>query len=109
MTGQRARREIAAECLKGRPVRDVNGEPVGRIADICVHDVNGVLAVKHYWVAPASAATRLAAENVGWHLLRLLGVGRDAAGCLVPWDKLDLSDLNDLRTTCARSDLERAD
>jgi hypothetical protein len=99
--------EIAAELLKRREVHDANGEPIGRIADICVVGVPGALVVEYYWVAPASAATRLAAENLGWHLLQLVGIGRDNKGYRVGWEDMDLSDPTHPRARRAKSELER--
>jgi hypothetical protein len=85
-------RELFAEQLLGREVRDPGNDVLGRIVDICVGDEGGDLVVRHYLVGPARSSSRLSVSNLAFQMLSLLGLPFGARSYAVPWHDMDLSD-----------------
>jgi hypothetical protein len=85
-------RELFAEQLLGREVRDSRDEVVGRIVDIRAGDESGDFVVRHYIVGPVRSSARLSLDNVAARLLALLGVPLGGRSYEVPWRDMDLSD-----------------
>ena len=95
--------EIHIELLLGRRVLGLDGEPVGRIEEVCAEPRGGDLAITEYHVGAYAALERLSASS-----MRLFGFGRQRRrGHRVPWDKLDLSDPEHPRLTCPVAELSR--
>ena len=95
--------EIHIELLLGRRVLGLDGEPVGRIEEVCAEPQGGDLAITEYHVGAYAALERLSASS-----MRLFGFGRQRRrGHRVPWDKLDLSDPEHPRLTCPVAELPR--
>lgn len=100
-------REIQAESLIGRGVRDANGEWVGRIEDLVARDEGGALRVRYFLVGPLGSASRLVVGNYVPYVLRLLGVGTRAESYEVPWELMDLRDPQNPRVRGAKSGLKK--
>ena len=97
---------IHIELLLGRRVLGLDGEPVGRIEEVCAEPRGGDLAITEYHVGAYAALERLSASLIGWATLGLLRP-RQGGGHRVPWDKLDLSDPEHPRLTCPVAELSR--
>jgi len=85
-------RELLAEQLFGRAVRDAENEVLGRIVDIRAGDEEGDFVVRYYLVGPARNASRLSIDNLAYRMLALLGLDFGARSYAVPWQDMDLSD-----------------
>ena len=98
--------EVKLELLLGCQVVDVNGKPVGKIEEVCADREGDELLVTEYLVGRYGLFERLSIVHVGTGLLRYLG-GRamSAHPHRIPWEKLDLSDAEHPRLTCAIEEL----
>src|SRR5438067_9043768 len=94
--------ELHLELLLGRQVLARNGKPIGRIEEIRATPRGRVLLIDDYLVGSYAVLERLSAWTIGRALLRTLGGGRP--GYRVPWDKLDVSDMERPRLLCAASE-----
>jgi sporulation protein YlmC with PRC-barrel domain len=99
-----AETEVHLELLLGRRVIAKNGKPIGRIEEIRATPRRGGLAIDEYLVGSYAVLERLSAWTIGRALLRTFGGGK--SGYHIPWDKLDISDLERPRLLCAASELE---
>ena len=99
-------RELLAEQLLGRRVRDANDEVVGHIVDMCAGDEGGDLVVRYYLVGPRWGAGRLSLSNVGTRVLSLLRIPLVGRSYEVPWQDMDLSDPERPRVRKQKSDLQ---
>ena len=100
-----AERELHIELLLGRQVLAQDGEPVGRIEEVCAEDIGGDLIVTEYHIGTAAALERLSVSLLGRGILGLFGRGQAVRGYRVPWDKLDVSDQWRPRITCTVAEL----
>ena len=99
--------EIHLELLIGRRVVDANGKKVGRIEEVLAEERGDDLVVTEYHVGSKGMAERFSIYHFGVGLLRLLGArGHLAKATRIPWEKLDLSDPEKPRLTCAVEELE---
>jgi sporulation protein YlmC with PRC-barrel domain len=99
-------REINLELLIGRRVYDVHGVKVGRIEEIIAENIDGELVVTEYHVGYYGLAERFSVYHFTSWLLRRLGArGVSPKEARIPWDKMDLSDPENPRTTCAKHEL----
>ncbi|MBB2793827.1 UNVERIFIED_ORG: hypothetical protein GGD58_002686 [Rhizobium pisi] len=99
--------EIRLELLLGRQVYDLDGEAVGRVEEIRAEARGADLYVVEYHLGPYSLFERLSALAIGRAVLTAIGVsGRKKA---VPWDKLDIRDLEHVRVTCRKAALHTLD
>jgi hypothetical protein len=73
--------------LIGRLVHDESGAPVGRIFEIRAEETDGALQIVEFHIGTAAALQRL-----GLSLMTAIGIDR-AQPQIIPWDKLDLSDI----------------
>jgi len=91
--------KAALQQIIGSRVRDVDGKVVGRIHEARA-EVRGADCVITEWlVGPGAMLQRL-----GIAAGRLIGIAaRDPLR--IPWDKIDLSDLDDVRLTCRAEEL----
>lgn len=100
------RNEIRVHDLLGTPVKDVNGERVGRIEEIAATMHDGELLVDGYIVGRYGLASRMSfGTSLHW-LARILGMNVER-GHIIPWDKLDLSHPLHPVTTCPKDELKR--
>ena len=88
-------REILLHHLVGRKVRNMRGEVVGRIHELCVeialHEQGNDYVVREFRIGSMGVLEFLGASHFLRELLRTLRIaGADAY--VVPWDQLDLSD-----------------
>ena len=92
---QMSRREILLHHLVGRKVRDLRGEVVGRIHELCVeialHAQGNDYVVREFRIGSLGALEFLGASHFLRELLHTLRIAR-ADAYVVSWDQLDLSD-----------------
>jgi len=99
--------EVHVELLIGRRVVDVNGERVGRIEEMLAEEKGGDLVVTEVLVGTYGLFQRLSIFHFGMGFLRLFGArGHAAKPKQIPWNRIDLSDPEHPRLTCAKSELE---
>lgn len=99
--------EVHVELLIGRRVVDANGKNVGRIEEILAVEQGDDLVVDEYLVGTYGFFQRLSVYHVGIGFLRLFGArGHVKNPTRIPWRKLDLSDPEKPRLTCAKEELE---
>jgi sporulation protein YlmC with PRC-barrel domain len=87
-------RELHLELLLSRRVFDPAGKAIGRIEEIRVEPQGEEWVIKEYLVGSAALLERLSARTIGLRLLRLLGARKIYGGYRVPWDKLDLTNVD---------------
>jgi hypothetical protein len=105
---QQASREVHLELLVGRTVRDSNDKPVGPLEEVRAEERGDEWVVKEYLVGASALIERLSAGSVGRGILKLIGKNL-FPGYRVPWNKMDLSDPQRPRLTCAVDELEKFD
>jgi sporulation protein YlmC with PRC-barrel domain len=99
-------RELNLELLVSRPVYDVHGVKVGRIEEIIAEEIDGELVVTEYHVGHFGLAERFSMYQFTSWLLRRLGARSvSPKSARIPWDKMDLSDPENPRITCAKHEL----
>jgi sporulation protein YlmC with PRC-barrel domain len=99
--------EIRLEDLLGRRVHDSEGRIAGHVEEVVARKDGRRLVVVEYRLGAYALLHRLAGGAFGRRLLGLLPMTRPAA-YRVPWEQLDLSDLDRLRLRCPRGDLRKA-
>src|ERR1700760_1314747 len=100
--------EVKLELLIGRRVVDVDGLFVGRIEEVLAEREGDQLLVTEYHVGTQGLFERFSVYGIGARLLRYLGARANSAHPhRIPWDKLDLSDSEHPRLTCAAGELTR--
>lgn len=98
-------REVHVERLLGRRVRDFNGVVIGRLEELRCETVDGETVVVEVHVGPAALGERLGGFLFQLPFLRYLPFERWEYR--VPWDQVDLGDLEHPRLRCRREELER--
>lgn len=98
--------ELHLELLIGRCVFDATGNRVGRIEEVRAEPQDDEWVIVEYYVGIAAIVERLSAWNLGTGLLHFLGARKLHKGYRVPWDKLDLSDLERPRLVCTIDELK---
>ncbi|HEY4642608.1 MAG TPA: hypothetical protein VII75_14785 [Thermoanaerobaculia bacterium] len=100
--------EVKLELLLGTRVLDVNGQRVGRIEEVLADRDGDELLVTHYLVGRYALFERFSIYHVGIGLFRYLGSHAYSADPhRIPWEKMDLSDPEHPRLTCAIDELKR--
>ncbi|MBB3659195.1 hypothetical protein FHX15_004459 [Rhizobium sp. BK650] len=99
-------KEIQLELLLGRQVYDVDGKAVGRLEEIRAEARGADLYVTEYHLGAYGLFERLSALAIGRAILTAIGAARPDSKKMVPWDKLDIHDLQHLRVTCSKADLQ---
>jgi len=98
--------EVHVELLIGRRVVDANGRKVGRIEEFLAEEKSDGLVVTEVLVGTYGLFQRLSIFHFGMGFLRLFGArGGTAKPHEIPWHKIDLSDPEHPRLTCAREEL----
>ena len=100
------KQEVNLELLVGRRVFGLNGKSIGHLEEIRAELVEGECLVTEYLVGAYAVVERLAALSIGRAILKLLGATKKHEGYRVPWDKLDLTDLERPRLLCSVNELE---
>jgi hypothetical protein len=98
--------EVQLELLLGRQVYDLDGNALGRVEEIRAEARGADLYVVEYHIGAYSLFERLSAHAIGRALLTAMGAARHGSKKSVPWNKLDISDLEHLRTTCPKATLQ---
>jgi sporulation protein YlmC with PRC-barrel domain len=104
-----AAHELQLELLIGRQVVDVAGERVGRIGEVRAEQQGDEWVIVEYLVGVAALAERLSARSLFTKFMGAFGVRDRHQGYRIPWDKLDLTDLEHPRLTCTIAQLDRED
>jgi sporulation protein YlmC with PRC-barrel domain len=102
-----ARREIHLELLLSKPVIDSTGRPVGRIEEVRAAQQGDEWVIQEYLLGPAALLERLSAWTLGLVILRVLGAHKLPGSYRVPWDRLDLSNVDRPRLTCTLDELKQ--
>lgn len=100
-----ANHEVHIEMLLGRRVLDSTGKSVGRIEEVIAERHGDEWVVREYLLGSAALLDRLSALDMGRGLLGLFGA-KENAGYRVPWNKLNLTDLEKPCLDCSSQDLE---
>jgi len=99
--------EVRVELLIGCRVVDANGERVGRIEEMLAEEKGDGFVVTEILVGTYGFFERLSIFHFGMGFLRLFGArGHAAKPKKIPWNRIDLSDPEHPRLTCAKSELE---
>ena len=98
-------REVHVERLLGRRVRDFNGAVVGRLEELRCETVGGETVVVEIHIGPAALGERFGGFLFQLPFLRYLPFERWEYR--VPWDQVDLGDLDHPRLRCTREQLQR--
>ena len=100
-----ANREVHIEMLLGRRVLDSTGKSVGRIEEVIAERQGDEWVVREYLVGSAALLHRFSALDIGRALLGLFRA-KENVGYRVPWDKLNLTDLEKPCLHCPSHELE---
>ena len=104
-------RQVRLHHLAGRKVRDVSGEFVGRIHELCaeieLHEHGNDYVVREFRIGTIGVLEFLGGSYFIRELLHTLHLVR-ADRYVVPWEQLDLTDPEHPRLTIARDALVRA-
>jgi sporulation protein YlmC with PRC-barrel domain len=101
-----SKNELRLELLLGRRVVDGNGVKVGRIEEVMAEREGDELLVTQYLVGVYGLFQSLSIHHFGAGVLRLLGArAQSTKPHRIPWDKLDLTDPEHPRLTCAIEEL----
>jgi hypothetical protein len=98
-------RELHLELLLGKQVLDLNDRPIGHLEEVVAEQQGEDWVITAYLIGPIALIERLSAWTLGLALLRMLGAQKWHQGYRIPWDRLDLSDLDHLRLTCTAQEL----
>ncbi len=100
-------RELHLELLLGKCVVDIVGDRVGHIEEVIAKQQGDKWVISEYEIGVAAAVERFSAWGVGTKLLQLFGSRKaKLGGYRVPWDKIDLSELDRPRLTCTVEELK---
>ena len=92
---------LRVDCLIGRVVHTANRRRLGRLEELRAEQRGAAWVVTEYVIGTAGLIERL-----GLGVRLLLGIQR-AAGYVVRWDQLDLTNPDYIRVTCPVADLRR--
>jgi sporulation protein YlmC with PRC-barrel domain len=92
-----ARQEIRLELLLGKKVLGVTNKPIGPLEEIVAEQRGSELFVEEYHVGSYAMMERLSAWSIGRSVLKLFGATRRSEGYRVPWDQLDVSNVDQVR------------
>ena len=95
--------EIHVELLLGRQVLANDGRAVGRIEEICAEERNGELVVTEYRLGAYAALERLSVSPL---FRPLLNAFRLRSAYRLPWDKLDLTEVDRPTLKCSPRELK---
>jgi sporulation protein YlmC with PRC-barrel domain len=99
-------RRIRLQRLLGRKVVDKDGRVAGRIEEVRAHVRDGAFIVESFELGRRGLLERLSIRDVSLAMVRMLGAHRGAGGHRVPWQQMDLSDLEHPRLTCGVAELK---
>lgn len=99
-------REVHLELLLGKGVLDSKNQLIGHIEEVRAEQQGNEWIIKEYLIGNAALLERLSAWTIGLKILRLLGARKIYGGYSVPWDKLDLTDLEKPRLRCTVEELK---
>jgi sporulation protein YlmC with PRC-barrel domain len=96
---------IKVQHLVGKLVASENGERVGHIEAIRAEQQGDDFVITEYHVGAYAALERLSASIIGAALLDLFRLRREKRGYRIPWDRLDISDVEHPRLRGSKQDL----
>lgn len=94
------------ELLLGRCVHDATGKRVGLIEEIRAEQDGDDWVIQEYLLGATAILERFSAWSLGVGILRMLGARKMHVGYRVPWNQLDLSDVDHPRLRCTIEALE---
>ena len=100
--------EINVELLIGKKVCDVDGTRIGRIEEFKVECDDNSCLLDSYLIGSSALIERLAAWTLVRPIARALNGRRFYSLYQVPWQDMDLSDLQNPRLRTAKRDLRHA-
>ena len=100
--------EIRVELLIGKKVFDSNGELLGRLEEIHSRPEGKDLVFEEYLVGTYGLLERLSVIPLRIPLLPFISSKKVQPLYKIPWDRLDLSDPENLRAKCSKRDLENS-
>lgn len=100
-------RELHVHSLIGHRVRDVNGDSVGRIEELCVQRRNDQAYVTEFFVGEYGVLERFAGGALARSLLRL--IPKVHRGRRIAWELLDLTDPHHVRVRVEKGVLPLAE
>ncbi|PSB27045.1 hypothetical protein [Stenomitos frigidus] len=95
-----ATNERHLELLLGRCVYDAADQRIGLIEEIRAEQVGDEWVIQEYLLGATAVLERLSAWSLGVGFLRLLGARKLHIGYRVPWNQLDLADVDRPRLRC---------
>jgi len=101
--------EIQLELLLGKKVYDLDGKAIGRLEEIRAEARGTDLYVVEYHLGAYSLFERLSALAIGRAVLTAMGAARSGSKKSVPWDKLDIRDLQHLQVKGSDAALQATD
>jgi len=101
------RKRFHLERLLGRKVCDIDGKAAGRIEEIRAVHREGVCEIRDYLLGGGALMERLSIAGVSSSVLSILGGRNNHSTHRVPWEKMDLSDVEHPRLRCRREELEK--
>ena len=102
-------RQIHAELLLGRRIRARNGRVIGRLEEIRVRQDGRACLVDEFLTGRYAMLERLAGLSIARAILRVSGARSRYSSYRIPWDKLDLTDVQRPRLLCEVSELRPID
>ena len=97
--------DVNLELLLGRKVLAQNGRSIGRLEEVRADVKGGECLITEFLVGRYAVVERLGAWSIGRGLLGLFGSWLKT-GYYIPWQKMDLSDPQRPRITCAVEELQ---
>ena len=101
-----ATEERHLERLLGRCVYDAAGKRVGLIEEIRAEQDGDDWVIQEYLLGATAILERLSAWSLGIGILKLLGARKLDVGYRVPWEQLDLTDVEHPRLRCTIETLQ---
>jgi hypothetical protein len=98
-------REVRLELLIGRRVLDADGEPIGRIEEVCAEPEGADYVVREFHVGRLAALERLLGGSFLRAIARTLTSDRIWRGYAVDWRDMDLGDPEHPRVRRRRAEL----
>ena len=90
--------------LLRKKVRDQQGKVVGRIEEVIGEQEGDNLFVEEFHTGDYAMLEHLTTITIGEWLPRL--ITRETKSYIIRWDQIDISNPDDIRLTCGRSELK---
>lgn len=101
--------ELHLELLLGKKIVDALGQPIGHLEEVVAEQQGDEWFIKEYLIGTAALLERLSAWTIGLAILRKMGARKLSIGYRVPWQQLNLDNLDHLehlKLNCTLTELE---